>query len=186
MKTSFWDSQSFVNTTDRKGIISPEPDLAIECKPSDKPSRVMASDLQKKVVACVYSCPDGSIRMSDGIPGLVGTSTDLAIVRTEANRVTIHCLLTSSVESSKENLTDPIKALFDIASAKVRSPALTLDGDPTWIPHYENNGVGFYEDVQGSEIEAVHAGPKWNYRRSFSKARHDFLWTYYQTPPFPR
>ena len=43
----------------------------------------MHPGLQKKVVASIYSCPNGTIRMSDGIPGLVETSTNLAIVRTD-------------------------------------------------------------------------------------------------------
>jgi len=146
--------------TIKKELSAPEPDLTIECKPTEKPSRVMASDFQKKVVACIYSCPNGAIRMSDGIPGLVETSTNLAIVRTLADRVNINCLLRSSVESSKENLADTIKALFEIAGAKVEFTG----SYPGWKPNMDSPIMKTMESVYKKmynkvpEIKAVHAG----------------------------
>jgi dipeptidase D len=144
----------------KKELSATEPDLTIECKHTDKPSRVMASDMQKKVVACVYSCPNGALRMSDGIPGLVETSTNLAIVRTDADRVNIHCLLRSSVESSKENLADTIKALFNIAGANVEFtgsyPGWKPDMDSPILKTMESVYKKMYKKVP--EIKAVHAG----------------------------
>jgi dipeptidase D len=144
----------------RKELSVSEPDLTIECKRSEKPSRVMTSDLQKKITACIYSCPNGAIRMSDGIPGLVETSTNLAIVRTDADRVTINCLLRSSVESSKENLADRMRALFDIAGANIQ-----FSGSyPGWKPNMDSPVMKTMESVYKKmykkvpEIKAVHAG----------------------------
>ena len=47
----------------------------------------MKPGLQKNLVASVCSCPNGTIRMSDGIPGLVETSTNLAIVRSSGDKI---------------------------------------------------------------------------------------------------
>jgi len=137
-----------------------EPDLTIECKKADLPSRVMTTDLQNKVVSCIYSCPNGTIRMSDGIPELVETSTNLAIVRTEGDLIVVHCLLRSSVESSKENLADRIKALFEIAGAKVNFTG----SYPGWKPNMDSPIMKTMESVYKKmhnkipEIKAVHAG----------------------------
>jgi dipeptidase D len=152
-------AKSFTATI-RKELSVTEPGLTIECKRTDSPSRVMAAEMQKRLVASVYSCPNGAIRMSDGIPGLVETSTNLAIVRTEGDRVNIHCLLRSSVESSKDNLADTIKALFQLAGAKVE-----LTGSyPGWKPDMDSPIMKTMESVYKKmykkvpEIKAVHAG----------------------------
>ena len=144
----------------KKELSAVEPDLTIGCQRTDMPSRVMEAGLQKKIVAAVYSCPNGAIRMSDGIQGLVETSTNLAIVRTEGDRINIHCLLRSSVESSKENLADTIKALFDIAGARIEFTG----SYPGWKPNMDSPIMKAMESVYKNmynkvpEIKAVHAG----------------------------
>jgi dipeptidase D len=156
----FLELANTFTATIKKEYSTTEPDLSIECKRTDMPSRVMSADLQKKVVGCVYSCPNGTIRMSDGIPGLVETSTNLAIVRSDADQVNIHCLLRSSVESSKENLAGRIKALFDIGGAKVGFTG----SYPGWKPNMNSPIMKTMESVYKNmynkvpEIKAVHAG----------------------------
>jgi dipeptidase D len=98
--------------------------------------------------------------MSDGIPGLVETSTNLAIVRTEKDTVKVHCLLRSSVESAKENLSDTMKGLFEMAGAQ---PAFA-GSYPGWKPNIDSPIMktmeSVYKNMYGKvpEIKAVHAG----------------------------
>jgi dipeptidase D len=147
-------------STIKKELSATEPDLAIECVKTNMPQRVMNPDLQQKVISSVYSCPNGTIRMSDGIPGLVETSTNLAIVSTDQQQVNIHCLLRSSVESAKENLADTMKALFEIAGAKVEFTG----SYPGWKPNMDSPIMKTMETVykkmtkREPEIKAVHAG----------------------------
>jgi dipeptidase D len=143
-----------------KELAGTEPDLKIECTGAPMPGRVMKMELQKRLIASVYSCPNGTIRMSDGIPGLVETSTNLAIVRTEEEKILIHCLLRSSVDSAKENLAETLRAFFEMAGA-----AIGFTGSyPGWKPNIHSPIMKTMERVykdkynKEPEIKAVHAG----------------------------
>ena len=141
-------------------LASVEPDLQIEIKKAGNPERVMKQELQKKLIAAVYSCPNGTIRMTDGIPGLVETSTNLAIVRTAGTKIQVSCLLRSSVNSAKENLADTMRALFEMAGAQV-----TFSGSyPGWKPNMNSAIMKLMDKLYKSkygkspEIKAIHAG----------------------------
>jgi dipeptidase D len=160
------NEKAFISLTEdyickvKNELSATEPDLTIACNRTEMPSRVMNPGLQQKVVASVYSCPNGTIRMSDGIPGLVETSTNLAIVKTEEKTINIYCLLRSSVESAKENLADTMKAFFEIAGAQIN-----FNGSyPGWKPNMDSPILKTMKKVYTDmykiepEIKAVHAG----------------------------
>jgi len=143
-----------------KELAATEPDLKIELLPTGKPARVMEPSLQKRLIAAVFSCPNGVIRMTDGIPGLVETSTNLSIVKTAGKKIQVSCLLRSSVDSAKENLSDVMRSLFELAGADV-----SFTGSyPGWKPNMNSNIMKVmgevYQKMYGKEMEikAVHAG----------------------------
>ncbi len=141
-------------------LAAAEPDLTIECTGTGMPSRVMTQALQKNLTASVCSCPNGTIRMSDGIPGLVETSTNLAIVRSSGDKINIHCLLRSSVESAKENLAEIMKVFFEMAGAQIGF----VGSYPGWKPNLDSPIMKTMQQVylkmynREPEIKAVHAG----------------------------
>jgi dipeptidase D len=157
---NFIDLAKNYQETVKRELAGTEPDLKIEWKKTPMPERVMKKSAQKKFIAAVYSCPNGTIRMNDGIPGLVETSTNLAIVKTDDKKIYVHCLLRSSVDSAKENLAETIRALFELAGAKVG-----LTGSyPGWKPNM-NSAImktmdKVYKVKYGKELEikAIHAG----------------------------
>ena len=141
-------------------LAATEPDLKVDVSECEKPSRVMEPGLQKRVIASVYCCPNGVIRMTDGIPGLVETSTNLSIVRTAEDKIHVNCLLRSSVDSAKIDLSQVILALFELAGARV-----TFSGSyPGWKPNMDSTIMKIMDDVyqkmyhKKMEIKAVHAG----------------------------
>ena len=143
-----------------KELFATEPDLKIELSEVKKPARVMQPELQKRLVASVFSCPNGVIRMTDGIPGLVETSTNLSIVKTSGSKISISCLLRSSVDTAKEYLADVMQALFELAGA-----GISFTGSyPGWKPNMNSAIVktmdALYQKKYGKkmEIKAVHAG----------------------------
>jgi dipeptidase D len=143
-----------------KELAGTEPDLTLECTVAAMPGRVMTEELQKNLVAAVYSCPNGAIRMTDGIPGLVETSTNLAIVKSDESVIRVHCLLRSSVDSAKENLADTMKALFEMSGASI-----SFTGSyPGWKPNMDSPVLKIMKQVYQTmyhkepEIKAVHAG----------------------------
>jgi dipeptidase D len=137
-----------------------EPELKIEITRIPSVQRIMEFSLQKCLMAAIYACPNGVIRMSDDVPGLVETSTNLAIVKTHENSVMVHCLLRSSVDSAKLALSDRMRSLFELAGAQVE-----FSGSyPGWKPDM-NSAIlkvmkQVYEKKYGvtPEIKAVHAG----------------------------
>lgn len=137
-----------------------EPELKIELKPVDVPSQVMEKSCQEKMVNLVLAIPNGVMRMSDSMPGLVETSTNLAIVNTNNGKVTIANLMRSSVESAKDALADKMRAIAELADAKIE----LTGGYPGWKPNLDSpilkTMLKGYENMYGKkpEIKAIHAG----------------------------
>ena len=137
-----------------------EPNLKLIISKSKKPKKVISKEGQTRLIKAIYSCPNGVIRMSDGVPGLVETSTNLAVVRTEKGGSTIMCLLRSSVDSSKDDLGQMVKSVFTLAGADVKLEG----GYPGWKPNPDSPILKtmkkVYNDKFGKvpEVKAIHAG----------------------------
>jgi dipeptidase D len=137
-----------------------EPGLKISVAKTEMPDGVMDKDAQDRMLRAVYGCPNGVIRMSDSMIGLVETSTNLSIVKTEGNSVKVSCLLRSSVNSSKKDLVTMMGSIFELAGAKVE-----FTGEyPGWKPNPDSAILkamqGVYNNRFGKipEIKAIHAG----------------------------
>jgi dipeptidase D len=144
----------------RTELRSREPDLKIEILRSSGAKRMMKRSFQKRLIGAIYACPNGVIRMSDDMPGLVETSTNLAIVKTEGKKINVHCLLRSSVDSAKHALADRMRALFEMAGAKVEFKG----SYPGWKPNMDSGILKVmkkaYEKKYGTVpvVKAIHAG----------------------------
>ncbi|MDR2084509.1 MAG: aminoacyl-histidine dipeptidase [Bacteroidales bacterium] len=137
-----------------------EPKLEIGIKEIEKAQFIMDKKSQLNLILSINACQNGVIRMSTSMEGLVETSSNLAIVKTEGNKVVVSCLLRSSVDSAKDALAASIKACFDLAGAKV-----VLDGAyPGWKPNVNSEILRLAQDIykkhfhKDAKIMAVHAG----------------------------
>lgn len=138
-----------------------EPNITIDAPLCEMPKFVMDPKTQHNLIHGVIACPNGVERMSDSMPGLVETSNNLAIVKSnDEGTITVACLMRSSVDTAKEGLAQKIVAAFELAGAKV-----TLEGGyPGWKPNMEstilNTCIKVYENMTGKkpEIKAIHAG----------------------------
>ena len=160
-KTS--EFEKLINTLSEaiaKEFAGTEPDLKIALNKIDTPKEVMGVKCQEKAVNLVFAIPNGVMRMSDSMPGLVETSTNLAIVKTEKGVLSIANLMRSSVESAKEALADKMRAIAELAEAKID----LAGGYPGWKPNLQSpilkTMLKVYEDKYGKtpEIKAIHAG----------------------------
>lgn len=137
-----------------------EPDLKIEIIKSARAKRMVKKTLQKRLIGAIYACPNGVIRMSDDVPGLVETSTNLAIIKTEKKKINVQCLLRSSVDSAKLALSDRMRALFEMAGAKVEFKG----SYPGWKPNMDSDILKVMKKVYEKkykkvpEVKAIHAG----------------------------
>jgi dipeptidase D len=137
-----------------------EPDLQIAATPVAVPDMVMTPDAQRRIVAALYGCPNGVMRMSDSVPGLVETSTNLGLAAAADGTFAAGFLVRSAVNSARDDVEQMARCVFDLAGfAAVRKDAFT-----GWKPNPDSPLLALmqsvYRDVFGHDatVEAVHAG----------------------------
>lgn len=155
--------ETFVKKYDtmyRSEFSDTEPDLKFICEKVSTPSKVMDQKEQYRIIRSVYICPNGVMRMSVPMPGLVETSNNLAIVKCAGGKFSVMCLTRSSVDTAKEATAWKIAAGFHLADADVK-----LEGSyPGWKPNMKSDILKSMQDVYKRmygvvpEIKAVHAG----------------------------
>ncbi|MCK9423888.1 MAG: aminoacyl-histidine dipeptidase [Bacteroidales bacterium] len=159
-KEDFLKSLEEFSATVKKELSAVEPDLKIEALPADLPFTWIDEKSQHNLLDALYACPNGVMRMSNEMPGLVETSTNLAIVKSENGSIRIQCLLRSSVDSAKDDLEQMMQCVFELAGAEC-----VFDGKyPGWKPNPESailkTMLKIYENKFGKvpDIKAIHAG----------------------------
>ena len=137
-----------------------EEGISIRVEACDKPSGMLPRETATSLIRAVVACPDGVVRMSTAMPGLVQTSTNLARVVSDGHRVRLQCLLRSSVASEKQALGEAIAAVFALAGAETELTG-AYDG---WNPDMSSPILAAmkasYERRFGCApaITAIHAG----------------------------
>lgn len=122
--------------------------------------QVFDRETTEKAVKLLYLIPNGVRTMSQDIPGLVQSSTNLGVVITTKEQVEFHSAIRSSVGSLKEDIVKETKYIAKAlgASAEFQS------GYPEWQYNNEskirNISCEVYERITGKkpEIVAIHAG----------------------------
>lgn len=143
-------------------LAATEPGMKLELLETELPRELVDEKTQANLTKGVIACPNGVIRMSDSMPGLVETSSNLASVKLDAvgKTIDIACLMRSSVDSAKVDLGKRIEAVFCLAGAKVGFSGAY----PGWQPNMESPILKtmqkVYEGKYGKvpEIRAIHAG----------------------------
>jgi dipeptidase D len=144
----------------RKEYSDTEPDLVFYGEATGMPAGVMNKEDQFSIIRGVYVCPNGVVRMSQSIQGLVETSNNLAIVRIKDGKFEAHNLTRSSVDTAKEATAWQIAAAFHLAGADVK----LTGGYPGWKPDMSSPILGVTKQVftklHGKEpgVKAIHAG----------------------------
>lgn len=137
-----------------------EPDLKIEITKSETPATIMDLGVQEGLTRAIYAACNGVYRMSADIPNLVETSNNIARVIVKDGDITIGCLTRSSVESSKMDLANALRATFELTGCEVE-----FSGDyPGWTPNMASPILKvltkIYQDMNGEmpHVAACHAG----------------------------
>lgn len=149
-----------MNDIIRAELAMADPDLNIyveEAKVSDK---AIDDTVAMNVIKSVMACPNGVERMSDAMPGLVETSNNLAIVKSDKGVVEVICLMRSSVDTAKDALAESIRCSAELGGAKVQLSG----GYPGWQPNMNSPILitmkEVYQKLYGKEpeVKAIHAG----------------------------
>jgi len=140
------------------GVI--EPNLSFTINETEIPESLIEERVQDDLIDSVYACPNGVIRMSDAMAGLVETSTNLSTVKSRKGVIFVKCLLRSSVESAKNDLVEMVDSVFALGGAMV-----SFDGDyPGWKPNMNSPILASMKEIYQNkfgktpEILGIHAG----------------------------
>ncbi|HEY9121494.1 MAG TPA: beta-Ala-His dipeptidase [Brevefilum sp.] len=137
-----------------------EPDLNIELVDIEPPSEMISEDFQLIILDALYATPQGVMRMSDALPGLVETSNNLGVVMIQDGQIQVDCTPRSSVDSALEDVSQMIASVWQLAGYEVEF----ANYYPGWKPNPESPILALtkatYQELYGTEpmVMAVHAG----------------------------
>lgn len=138
-----------------------EPNARFILQSTDPVNRCIDPAVANKLLKSVNAAFNGVFAMSQDMPGLVETSSNLAsIKRTADNIITIVTSQRSSIESARYCVSDTVRAAFELAGAAVECNG----GYPGWKPNVKSEilkvACDTYKDIFGRDanIKAIHAG----------------------------
>jgi dipeptidase D len=151
-----------IQATIKAEFATVDPDLFITLTQlkKGKKGRVMKKSLQKRILQTIAALPHGVMKMSPDIPGLVETSTNVAVIKTMRNSVTVVTSQRSSVASEIDEIVQAVVAVLSLGGCDVKQG----DGYPGWKPNLESpvlrTARSAYASLFGKEpaVKAIHAG----------------------------
>jgi dipeptidase D len=157
------DFQSYINKKEAEFLEDYRPiesKLKISLEEINTPTECVAKADQKKIVRTLYALHNGVFKMSLNFEGLVETSSSLARVIVKDGKFITQSLQRSSVESTKNDVANTIRAAFELIGAEIEQT-----GDyPGWEPNPDspilNTMVNLYRKMFNGEprVQACHAG----------------------------
>ncbi len=121
---------------------------------------VWSRELQQTFLATLQACPNGVIRMSDDIEGVVETSLNVGVISVEDGNIKILCLIRSLIDSGRAHVEGLLKATAQLAGAEISFGGAY----PGWKPDPESKIMALfretYRDIYGRtpNIMVIHAG----------------------------
>ncbi|MCW8347277.1 aminoacyl-histidine dipeptidase [Vibrio sp. ZSDZ65] len=115
---------------------------------------------QARFIAALNACPNGVIRMSDDIEGVVETSLNVGVITTEQNTVTVLCLIRSLIDSGRSQVEGMLTSVAELAGANIEFSGAY----PGWKPDPDSAIMAIfrdmYEGIYGHKpnIMVIHAG----------------------------
>jgi dipeptidase D len=138
-----------------------EPDLKLILESENPRTSAIDKDATNRLLKTIYALPHGVYAMSQDIPELVETSTNLASVKMqENNTICMETSQRSSVLSACEDIVTTVRSVFELAGIEVKSN----EGYPGWKPNPESAilkiATESYKKLFGTDakIKAIHAG----------------------------
>ena len=137
-----------------------EPDLKVQATPAALPANVIDENVQQALLDVLYGSPQGIVRMSDAVPGLVETSTNMGIVKAADGQLAVTYYPRSSVDTELDDINQMIASVWDLAGVDVAISG-RFSG---WNPNPDSPILLLMQDVykemygQDPKVTAVHAG----------------------------
>lgn len=155
--------EAYVNDLDatvRNELKGVDAKVQIKATATNSTAKVMDTASQEKLLNAIHACPHGVIGMSNDMPGLVETSTNLAVVNVQNGQVEILTSQRSSTDSAKLDLMDRLHAIFEPAGGEIEHSSEY----PGWKPNLDSPILATMKEVYQQkygrvpEVKAIHAG----------------------------
>lgn len=137
-----------------------EKDLEINISKVDVNGKAMSVSDSSSFSKALKAAHNGVYRMSPDVEGLVEASNNIARVALDNGQMQVFCLTRSSVESTKTEVANQLKAAFELAGM-----AVTFAGSyPGWQPNPQSKITTVLENIykekfnEEPKIVACHAG----------------------------
>lgn len=137
-----------------------EPNLAMDLESEAPVEYVMEQKAMERFLLSIYAVHHGVYAMSQDIPGLVETSSNLASIKVCDGTIKVVTSQRSSILSSRKDMSQMVSAAFILGGATVT----TGEGYPGWKPNPSSEilkiAVESYKKLFGIEpkVKAIHAG----------------------------
>ena len=143
------------------GEIKPiDPNFKVEAENIEKLHTTLSDESQTNLLNLLHGLPHGVDKMSYDIPTLVETSTNLATIAFNDDKIAIEMSTRSSIKSALQDFRDRIRATAELSGATVTEDTPY----PGWKPNLDSKILDLskkiFKDMYNEEpvVEAIHAG----------------------------
>ncbi|MBY7786159.1 aminoacyl-histidine dipeptidase [Vibrio fluvialis] len=115
---------------------------------------------QQRVIAALNACPNGVIRMSDDIEGVVETSLNVGVITTDEQQIKVLCLIRSLIDSGRSQVESMLTSVAELAGADIAFSGAY----PGWKPDADSEIMHIFRDMYDGiyghkpNIMVIHAG----------------------------
>ncbi len=137
-----------------------EPDIAMMLIQPETFEQMWTVKCQNTILSALNGCPNGVIRMSDDIAGVVETSLNLGVIRCKGRKFVALCLIRSLHDDGRLETEEMVDSVFSLAGASVEFSGTY----PGWKPSTDSEIMNIVRETYQSEfnklpaIMVIHAG----------------------------
>lgn len=115
---------------------------------------------QSTILRALSACPNGVLRMSDDIEGIVETSLNLGVMRSKGNKFVAMTLIRSLHDDGRSDAQTMVQSVFDLAGADVKFSGAYPGWKPDTSSALMQTVRDTYQELFGKvpEIMVIHAG----------------------------
>lgn len=158
--TDFEDDVQDYQVTFKNELAYADPGVTATTSATTMPDRVLDPHAQEVLIEALYATPQGVLRMSDTVAGLVETSTNMGIASLTEGKLDVTSLMRSSVDSELQDVHQMIASVWELAGIEPVFGGLYS----AWQPNPNSPIVLLMESVyknlygQQPRLTAIHAG----------------------------
>ncbi len=146
--------------TIKENLKSVEPNIEMLLISPEDFERCWSKSCQNNILRALNACPNGVIRMSDDIEGIVESSLNLGVLRTKGKRFEAMTLIRSLHDDGRDELQTMVDSVFTLAGADMiftgAYPGWKPDTDSAIMQLVRDTYVKLFDKVP--DIMVIHAG----------------------------